>query len=309
VPKTSLSQPAEATLLGSWFAQPEEGGYYLAEDEGLFKARNVNLTIKPGGPGVDPVKLVAVGQFKFGMAVSDQVAQARNEGVPVVGIMSPFQKFAQIIMVHEESGIKDFDDISRLGTRVAVSSAAGFSVYLRKKYNWKEDQILRYNGQIAEWLNDKQRATQGLITNEPYLAKQAGANPRSLLVADVSGYNPYQKMLFTTEDTIKKEPELVAAVVQACVEGWRSYMQSPEKTNAYLKTKNPDLNDDQMKFAFEAMKPLVLGGDAVTGGVGVMTQARWDELYSQLKSVDLMKADLDSKAAWTDTFYQQASRK
>src|SRR5688500_10305540 len=133
----------EATLLGSWFAQPEEGGYYYAEMQGLFKSRNVDLTIKPGGPGVDVVKLVAVGQFKFGMAVSDQIVLARNQDIPVVGLMSPFQKFPQIIMVHEESGIKNFEDIATKGTRVAVTTTAVYAQYLRRKYDWKEEQLLR----------------------------------------------------------------------------------------------------------------------------------------------------------------------
>lgn len=303
--KPTIPQPAamtEATLLGSWFAQPEEGGYYFAEMAGLFKARNVDLTVKAGGPGVDVVKLVAVGQFKFGMAVSDQIALARNQDIPVVGIMSPFQKYPQIIMVHEESGVKSFEDMSAKGTRVAVSTTAVFAQYLRRKYNWKEEQLLRYNGQLAEWLNDKDRATQGLITNEPFVARKAGAKPFPILIGEASGYNPYQKMLFTTEEVIQKEPELVSAVVAGCIEGWRGYIESGGKTHEYLKTKNPDLVDDGMAYAYDAQKPLITGGDAEKFGVGVMTAERWDTLYKQMKEIELLKADLDPKAAWTDRF-------
>jgi NitT/TauT family transport system substrate-binding protein len=298
--KVGPAQMTETGLLGSWFPQPEEGGYYLAENEGLFKSKNVNLTIKSGGPGVDVVKLVATGQYKFGMGISDQIALARNEGVPVVALAGPIQKYIQIIMVHEESGIKTFEDIGKGGNKVAVSSSAQFVQFLRKKYGWKEEQILRYNGQIAEWLQDKQRGTQGIITNEPFLAKQQGANARALLIADLSGYNPYQKMLFTTEDVLKKEPDLVAAVIAGSIEGWKAYVENGDKTNEYLKSKNRDLDEEQMKYSYGALKPFVTGGDAEKLGIGAMTQARWDEIYAQLKDLGLIKPDQQSKDAWSE---------
>jgi NitT/TauT family transport system substrate-binding protein len=301
---TKPATMVKATVQMNWFPEPEHGGFYFAEMEGLYKALNVDVEVKAGGPGVDVTKLVATGQTKFAINAADSIALARNEGVPVVAFMSAFQRNPQIIMVHEESGINDFKDMATKGTKVAISSAAAYAGYLIKTYGWKEDQILRYNGQLAEWLLDKQRATQGYITTEPFYAKKEGAKPKSLLIADVAGYNPYASMLFTTEEVIKKEPELVHAVSAASIDGWRKYMASPEKTHAYLKTKAKDLADDGMVYNWETQKTLVPVGDAKEMGIGVMTAARWEELYKQLTSVNLLKADLNPKEAWTDQFFK-----
>ena len=120
----------------------------------------------------------------------------------------------------------------------------------------------------------------------------------------MAGYNPYASMLFTTEEVIKKQPDLVHAVSNASIDGWRKYMASPEKTHAYLKTKAKDLDDAGMTYNWETQKTLVPIGDAKEMGIGVMTAARWQELYKQLVSVNLLKPDLNPKDAWTDQFFK-----
>ncbi|HEY8491875.1 MAG TPA: ABC transporter substrate-binding protein [Dehalococcoidia bacterium] len=302
---TADSRPeemTEASIVMNWFPEPEHGGYYYAALNGLYEDWNVDATIEPGGPGIDTVRLVASGQAKFGVGNGDQLARGRNEGIPVVALMAPFQVNPQVIMVHEESGVQSLADIGKRGTRVAVARAAAYVPYLMKTFGWKEEQLLAYNGQLAEWLNDKERGTQGYLTTEPYYARQAGARPKSLLIAD-SGYNPYANILFTTEEVIREEPELVNAVVAASLEGWRRYMEEPEETHAYLKTLAPDLTDDGMRYNWETMQTLVPVGDAAERGIGVMTAQRWETLYQQLKDVEAIRTDLDPADIWTDRFF------
>lgn len=143
-----------------------------------------------------------------------------------------------------------------------------------------------------------------MITNEPFLARNAGAKPVPILIGEASGYNPYQKMLLTTEEVIQKEPELVSAVVAGCIEGWQSYLMDGARTNEYLKTKNPDLIDAAMTYAYDAQKPLIAGGDAERFGIGVMTAERWEARYQQMKEIELLKPDVDPKAVWTDRFFK-----
>ena len=38
--------------------------------------------------------------------------------------------------------------------------------------------------------------------------------------------------------------------------------------------------------------------------LGVMTAERWKTQFDQMKSIDLLKADLDPKSAWTDRFFK-----
>jgi NitT/TauT family transport system substrate-binding protein len=93
--------------------------------------------------------------------------------------------------------------------------------------------------------------------------------------------------------------------VAATVEGWRRYLANPDDTLAYIKSLNPNQDDDWMRYNFETLKTrMELVGDGKTRGVGVMTKARWDTLYSQLKEIGALRQDLDADQAWTDVFFR-----
>jgi DNA-binding transcriptional regulator/RsmH inhibitor MraZ len=65
------------------------------------------------------------------------------------------------------------------------------------------------------------------------------------------------------------------------------------------------LSPEGTKYTYDTMKAqLVFAGDAKHRGIGVMTKARWDTLYQQLKEVNLIKPD----QAWTDRFFKDAIR-
>ncbi|HEY8491870.1 MAG TPA: ABC transporter substrate-binding protein [Dehalococcoidia bacterium] len=297
------AEPTDAQIQINWFPEAEFGGFYYAQINGLYEDWNVDMEILPGGPGVNPVTVVASGRAKFGVANGDQLLVGRGQGVPVVALMAVFQKYPQAIMVHEESGIQSFADIAARGTKVAVARNNAYVPYLLKKFGWKEEQLIEYNGQLGTWLNDKSLATQVFITSEPYPARQAGAHPRVLLIADQSGFNPYARVLFTTEEVIREEPELVNAVVAASLAGWRRYMEDPEETHAHIMALAPDETEDALRYTWESMKDLVFTGEAAERGLGVMTGERWQQLVGQMQEVGFLQTDVNADEVWTDRFF------
>ena len=300
------ARPAEMTraqIQINWFPEAEFGGFYQALLDGLYAERNVAMEILPGGPGVNPIVMVAAGRAIFGVANADQFMIGRSQGMPLVAVMAVFQKYPQGIMVHEESGIEDFADIAERGTRVAVSNNQVYVSWLIHKFGWKEEQLLTYTGQLGEWLIDKSRGIQAFLTSEPFVARQMGANVKFLSLPDLAGFNPYARILFTTKNVIENRPELVNAVVAASLEGWRRYMASPEAVNKYLVSIAPDETEEALMYSWETMKDLIFTGDALEHGLGVMTAARWEELYDQFKEMGLIDPAADPAEAWTDVFF------
>jgi NitT/TauT family transport system substrate-binding protein len=66
--------------------------------------------------------------------------------------------------------------------------------------------------------------------------------------------------------------------------------------------RNPDEPLDKMEFSATAQIPLITGGDAATGGIGIMTKERWDAMNNQLVEVKLLKAPQDITKAYTTEF-------
>src|SRR5258706_313794 len=62
----SLSVGAQAqekfTVQMKWVPQAQFAGYYVAASKGYYKAEGLDVTIKPGGPDVSPVQVLAGNQ-------------------------------------------------------------------------------------------------------------------------------------------------------------------------------------------------------------------------------------------------------
>ncbi|MEN8161787.1 MAG: ABC transporter substrate-binding protein [Myxococcota bacterium] len=127
---------------------------------------------------------------------------------------------------------------------------------------------------------------QVFVTSEPIAARRAGAEPRVFLVAD-SGYDPYTAVVITHGETLRSEPETVAALVAALREGWRAYLDDPAPANALMGPLNPEMDAEAFRLAAEAQVPLIETKDAP---LGAMRAERWKALAAQLQELGLLEA-------------------
>jgi len=74
--------------------------------------------------------------------------------------------------------------------------------------------------------------------------------------------------------------------------------------NAQILKDNPDMDQEKIDYAVEVMneKGIVLSGDALTLGVGAMTDARWANFYKQMADVGVFPAGIDVKKAYSLEF-------
>ena len=115
-----------------------------------------------------------------------------------------------------------------------------------------------------------------------------------MLVAD-SGFNPYQNILFTTEDVLKNQAQLVKDLVAAVAEGWKVYLADPAATNQLLIKAGSDQSEAQMNFVVKELKEKFF-----PARIGFTDPTRIEQLHAQLREVNVLKADLDWKASFTN---------
>src|SRR5260370_36444753 len=90
----------KVTLLSSWFAQAEHGGFYQAKATGLYDKAGLDVTIKMGGPQVNGSQLLLAGETDFMMGYDIQVLKGREQNLPLVTVASSFQFDLQGMMTH-----------------------------------------------------------------------------------------------------------------------------------------------------------------------------------------------------------------
>lgn len=287
------------TQVTNWFAEPEHGGQYAAVVKEFYKEAGMDMTLTPGGPQVSSTQIVSSGKALFGMTQADDLLLARKQGIPLVAIAALFQTNPQGLIYHSGQNIKGFADLN--GHTVYVASAASYWEYQKKKFVLNKVQEMKYTGSLVNFMNDPGAVTQGYITSEPFTLKGKGIDVEMLLNAD-SGYNPYANVLFTTEKTIKEQPELVKAYVAASIKGWNYYKDHSDEINQYLHEKNPDISLDAMKYGAEKQMDFVYGGDAKAHGVGYMSAERWNALMDQLLEIKLLEKKEDVSNIFTNDF-------
>lgn len=295
----ALSSGAATTIALNWFPEAEHAGFYAAQAEGLYKAKGLDVRLIPGGPGAPVLQQVATGRVDFGVSNADEVLIARAQGVPVVAVFAPIQTSPRVIMVHEESGIKDLAGLRNL--TLAIEPQAPFTDFLKKKLPLTGVRFVPYTGSVAPFLADRNFAQQAYGISEPHVAIEKGARVVNLYVSEL-GYDPYTSVLVVSEKTLK-DSALVAKVVAASQEGWKKYLEKAHAADSLLKKANSQVDQGTLDYGHAQLLKLCRNADTERFGVGVQTAARWNDLRANLVSLGVLKADSPSAAlAWTGRF-------
>ncbi|GAB4215333.1 MAG: ABC transporter substrate-binding protein [Synechococcales cyanobacterium] len=285
----------------NWFAQAEHGGFYQGVATGIYKEYGLDVTVKMGGPQVNGSQLLIGNAIDFFMGSGLSQVSAVAEGLPLVTVAASFQKDPQVLLAHPGQGIETMEDLK--GRKILISSGGKitFWPFLKARFGFTDDQVLPYNFSSGPFLQDKTLVQQGYLTSETYsIRKEGGFDPVVLLIADY-GYTPYATTIQTTNRLVTEKSDLVQRFVEASIKGWYSYFEDPAPANVLIKQDNPEMTDDLLAFGIEKMKEygIVFGGDAEKLGVGAMSDARWESLYTSMVQFGLVKADVDYKKAYT----------
>ena len=291
----------------NWLADPEAGGFYQALADGTYQKYGLDVAIIPGGPQANGALLLLFGKIEFFMG-GDQIGNllSAEAGLPLIAVAADFQKSPQILMSHPGVGLDKWEDLPKAS---AVYLGAGaintFYAWLRLVYGFRDEKVRPYNFNSAPFIANKAAIQQGYVTAEPYeIERQGHFKPNVFLLGDY-GYDTYATLIVTRKELVEQSPDLVQRFVDASAIGWMHYLYGDNsKANDLIKRDNPDITDAQIAFSIAEMKKhgVVDSGDALTMGVGAMTDARWKDFFDKMTAIGLVDAKTDYKKAYTLQF-------
>ncbi len=301
----------EIRFATDWRAQGEHGGFYQALATGEYEKRGLKVTIIQGGPAVNVPQLLAAGAIEMGMGSNSFIAlNLANEKAPVKAVAAFFQKDPQVLIAHPNTGVAKIADMKGRPILLADASVTAFWVWLKSKYGFTDAQVRKYNYSLAPFLADKQAIVQGYLSSEPFMVeKEGGFKPATFLLAD-EGYPGYATMVLAPTSLIGAKPDAVRAFVEASAAGWTSYLHGdPSKADALILKDNPEMTAELLANAREQMRShgIVESGDALTRGMGAMSDARWAEFFRVASEQGVYPKDMDYKAAYTLEFVSPKS--
>lgn len=295
----------KVSLLTSWKAQAEHGGYYMALAKGYYTACGLDVTIRQGGAMVDGKQLLAAGAVDIlQTSYTDDAFALYAAGAKVRGVAAFFQKNPQILMTHAGNGINSLEDMRGKPIMISAGLRATVWPFLREKYGFADTQMRSYTGQLAPWLVNPEAIQQGLITNEPYqVFKQTGKWPKSFLLADY-GYGAYASLIIVPQKMIDTTPDAVQCFVNGSIKGWVEFLKDPAPAVALIKRDNPDNPDDLIANVVKTLKDAGIIETAQTAkyGLGTMSDERWKAQFDMLAAAGVVPKDLDYRSSYTLQF-------
>jgi NitT/TauT family transport system substrate-binding protein len=100
------------TLQLKWVTQAQFAGYYVAKDKGFYKDAGLDVTVKAGGPDINPSQVIAGGGADVIVDWMPSALATREKGVPIVNISQVFKRSGMMLTCRKDSGIKTPKDFA-----------------------------------------------------------------------------------------------------------------------------------------------------------------------------------------------------
>jgi NitT/TauT family transport system substrate-binding protein len=304
----SPSGAADRIIFGTdWRAQAEHGGFYQALAKGLYKEKGLDVVIRQGGPQVNHAQLLAAGRVDFSLSSNSFIVlNYAREKIPMVAVAAIFQKDPQVLIAHPGQGNDSLAALKGKEIYIGADTRIGSWLFLKSRFGYTDSQIRPYTFSIAPFLVKKNAIQQGYLGSEPFLIEQQGIRPVVLLLAD-GGFTSYGALLQTSQRLADRKPVLVRAFVAATAQGWLDYLTGdPAPGNTLIKRHNPEMTDALLAYGRTMMNRygIVQSGDAIRGGIGAMSDARWAEFFKTMSAQGLYPKNMNWRAAYSTRFLE-----
>lgn len=294
----------EVVVHESWLVHMESAGGWVAVDKGFYG--KVKVKEVQGGPGISPIqKVVAAvraGDIAFGNDYPENIIRSREkEGMDLVAVSVDFQTSAMRII--SWTPIKSSKDIKgSFGIWIGFDAKAKCTV----GKGWeKQFTIQNQGGDIKPWLMGTWPLASAMTYNELITAqretKKMGKSFYTIDYKDL-GIDWMDNVLFTTEEIIKKYPEVVQAVVTGRYKGFFWALENPKETFEILKKINEELDFAREMDAVAPLKALMITVDTKKYGLGYINPRKWENVAKDMFKAGLLEKMPDVKKVYTEKF-------
>jgi NitT/TauT family transport system substrate-binding protein len=282
----------------------ESAGGWVAVDKGFYE----KLIVKEihGEFSISPIQKVItairMGTIAFGIDSPKNIIRARErEGSDLVAVSVDFQNSPMRII--SWNPIKSAKDIKGdFGIWTGYDAKAKCAV----GKGWEKQFTLQNQGEdIKPWLAGTWPLASAMTYHELIIAqremKKMGKTFYTIDYKDL-GIDWMDNILFTTEEVIKKYPDVVQAVVTGRYKGFKWVFENPRETLEILKNVNESLDFAREVDAVAPTKLLMTTPETKKCGLGYIHPKKWGNVARDMFRAGLLEKMPDTKKIYTEKF-------
>lgn len=284
-------------------------GVYIAKEKGYFLAEGLDVEVQHSTGRGEHLQLLMAGSVQVTTQDAAVLLQRRADpGLPLVSIALIGQRGQQAFAALKSSGMrtpKDWEGkkVGYKGTPppdlFAIMEAAG---------------VDRHRVELVNVGFDPRVLVQGLVdvyplfkSNEPYLLRQMGYE---LVIWDAADYGvPTLGLAYvTSEEQIRRDPDLLVRFLRAALRGIEDARANPEEAVDIVLKYAPQADRGHMRFMLETELKDAESEVTRAHGLGWQTREQWAALYEVLRRYNAIAKPVEIERVFTNELLERARR-
>ena len=308
----------KVTVQLKWLPQAQFAGYYVALAKGYYKAEGLDVTIKPGGPDISPVQVIAGKGADVVVNWMPDALAAREAGVPLVNIAQVFNRSGLMLTCKKASGVASPKDFK--GKTLGVWFGGNEYPFLNwmSKLGLKVDtdiKVMKQGFNVDPLLQNQAACISTMIYNEYWQVVDAGVKESDLVTFfyEDQGVASLEDGLYVLESNLK-DPAFVKRMskfLKATFKGWNDAVKDPADA-AKIVVKADTSGSASEKVQLRQMQNIAkLITTANTPKLGYLEPAAYERTVKVLMSsgsAPVIKKD-PGKAAYSHAVWEAAGKK
>jgi putative hydroxymethylpyrimidine transport system substrate-binding protein len=252
--------PERAALVLDFIPNAVHSGIYAAQHRGYYDDAGVELTIRQPGESTDAPKLLEAGRTDFAILDVHDLGIARERGLDLVGVMPIVRRpLASVLARGGDGPVRSPRDLE--GRTVGVTGLPSDEAVVDSEVSAdggdpdRVDRVTIGFNAVASLAAGKVDAATGFWNAEGIALRQRGV-PIRVFKVDRYGAPPYPELVLTAaRRTIRRDPDLVDAVVAATVRGYKLVANDPDAALEDLLAAVPGLDRADQAAQLKALGP------------------------------------------------------
>jgi len=286
----------------SWTHQAQFAGFYAADQNGYYAEEGLALAFLPGGPQVDVLAPVLNGVAQFGSVNADALIPAQADGKPLRAIATVYRRDPFVYITLADSGITRPQDFVGKTVQTGLRGIPRLRALMARigigpdRYT-----VVESTPDLAPFYSGQVHVRSAFLTNE-VLTTQAAGYKLNIIYPDDYGIHFYADTLFTTDDLIARNPDLVRRFVRATLKGWTYAVENPTAIGPMIVKYKPDADAELESEKMTASLPLVNTGEDF---IGWMKPEVWAGMEQTLREQGVLTQTVDVTQAYTMQFLEE----
>jgi signal transduction histidine kinase/ABC-type nitrate/sulfonate/bicarbonate transport system substrate-binding protein len=245
----------KVSLQLKWKYQYQFAGFITAYEKGFYKDVGLDVELKELDKQIDIVDEVLKGKSTF--AISDSaLIYDKLRGKEIKALMAIFQESPFTLMGLNRDDLKSLTDLN--GKTIAIHKGVdGISIKAMLKVKDISYNVHPPVFNFEKLLNKDIDLKVSYISNEPFVAKSKGLDVVSFSPKDF-GFEGYGDILFTSNDILKNNPEMVKKFYLATYKGWMYAFKNIDEVIdlIYIKYNSLKKTKEALKYEANILKKL-----------------------------------------------------